>query len=144
MSLNVVRYLLRPLHVLVPLLAVVSTTALAQAGGDEGEFRISVGGRQAGSEQFSIRQVGSGSAAQTIASGHVRLLLPSGTVELSPQLRATGIGADPVSYEVAVEGTSPRKIVGTVGGGRFSAKIVSASGEQLREYVASLRCSGSG
>lgn len=125
----------------LPLCGIALLTAaapgLAQAGTDEGEFKISVAGRQAGEEQFTIREAGSGSGAETIATGKVRLLLPSGTIELTPRLRASGIGADPVAYEVAVEGTSPRKIVGTIGGGRFSAKIVSPSGEQLREYVAS-------
>src|SRR5690606_15601273 len=39
--------------------------------------------------------------------------------------------------EVTVGGTSPRKIVGTIGNGRFSARIATPSGEQMREYVAS-------
>ncbi|HEX7243265.1 MAG TPA: hypothetical protein VF263_23485, partial [Longimicrobiaceae bacterium] len=36
-------------------------------------------------------------------------------------------------------GDSPQRVVGTVGAGRFSARIVSGTGEQLREYVASER-----
>jgi hypothetical protein len=36
-----------------------------------------------------------------------------------------------------VGGSSPQRIVGTVGSGRFSAKIVTGAGEQLREYVVS-------
>ncbi len=38
---------------------------------------------------------------------------------------------------MTVGGSSPSRTVGTVNGGRFSAKIVTPSGEQLREYVAS-------
>jgi hypothetical protein len=56
---------------------------------------------------------------------------------LTPRLRSTGFQADPVSYEVAIGGDAPRRIVGTVGSGRFSAKIVTPAGEQLREYAAS-------
>lgn len=123
----------------VALVAVAVGSPLhAQTGAtDEGTFRVSVDGRNVGTEEFSIRQSGSGSGAETIATGRVQLTLPTGTLELTPRLRASGLRADPVSYEVSVGGDSPRKIVGTVGSGRFSAKIVSSSGEQLREYVAS-------
>jgi hypothetical protein len=121
------------------LVAVAAASPLrAQTGAtDEGTFRVSVDGRDVGTEEFSIRQSGSGSGAETVATGRVQLTLPTGTLELTPRLRASGLRADPVSYEVSVGGDSPRKIVGTVGNGRFSAKIVSSSGEQLREYVAS-------
>ncbi len=65
------------------------------------------------------------------------LSLPTGSLDLQSRLRASGIQASPVAYEVSVGGSAPRKIVGTIGSGRFSAKIVTSSGEQLREYVAS-------
>lgn len=110
----------------------------AQAGvGDEGTFQVSVDGRRVGTEEFTIRQTGSGANVETVASGRVQLNLPTGTLELAPRLRATGLQADPVAYEVAVGGDSPRRIVGSLGSGRFSARIVSPTGEQLREYVAS-------
>ncbi len=110
----------------------------AQAGtADQGTFRVLVGGREVGTEQFSIAQTGSGNGAVLLATGRVSLRLPSGSLELTPRLRATGVGADPVHYEVDVGGDSPPRIVGNIGGGRVSAKIVTASGEQLREYVAS-------
>lgn len=115
-----------------------ATPALAQTGAeDAGTFRVSVGGRQVGTEEFSIRQTGAGTNAEVLATGRVMLTLPTGTLELQPRLRASGFEASPVAYEVTVGGTSPRRIVGTIGGGRFSAKIVTPSGEQLREYVAS-------
>ncbi|CAN5800766.1 hypothetical protein BH23GEM3_BH23GEM3_02530 [soil metagenome] len=110
----------------------------AQAGvGDEGTFQVSVDGRRVGTEEFTIRQTGSGANVETLATGRVQLNLPTGTLELAPRLRATGLQADPVTYEVAVGGDSPRRIVGSLGSGRFSARIVSPTGEQLREYVAS-------
>jgi hypothetical protein len=36
-----------------------------------------------------------------------------------------------------VEGANPEKIAGRVAAGRFSARIVSAGGERMREYLAS-------
>lgn len=123
--------------IVLPFLAVA---ALAGADGaaaqtvDEGTFRVTVEGREVGTEEFAITGAAGG---EITAVGRVRLRLPEGTLELDPRLRARGAGADPVEYQVEVGGSSPRKIVGTVGGGRFSAKIVTPTGEQLREYVAS-------
>ena len=110
--------------------------AAAQAV-DSGTFVVYVEDRQVGTEQFIITQAGTGSGAELVATGRVRLRLPEGTLELDPRLTSRGVGADPVSYQVNVGGSSPSRVVGTVGGGRFSAKIVTGSGEQLREYVAS-------
>lgn len=120
-------------------LAGVGPTPLrAQVGAvDEGSFTVSVDGRTVGTEEFSIRQTGSGVNIETIATGRVQLNLPTGVLELTPRLRATGIQANPVAYEVTVGGDSPRRIIGSLGGGRFSARIVGQTGEQLREYVAS-------
>lgn len=110
----------------------------AQAGAsDAGEFEVMVNGSRAGTEEFSIQQTGTGENIEIIATGRVRLSLPSGTIELAPRLRASGFLADPVAYEVTVGGTSPRRIVGQIAGGRFSARITSPAGEQMREYVAS-------
>jgi hypothetical protein len=128
----VVASILAAVALLVPL------TARAQAGVlDEGSFRISVDGRTVGTEEFSIRQTGSGASVEIAATGTVNLNLPTGSLELTPRLRATGLRADPVAYEIAVGGDSPRRIIGSLGAGRFSARIVSPTGEQLREYVAS-------
>lgn len=114
------------------------TAAPAQAGiSDEGSFRVSVGGRTVGTEEFSLRQTGSGASVELAATGSVQLNLPTGSLELNSRLRATGLRADPVAYEITVGGDSPRRIVGSLAPGRFSARIVSPSGEQLREYVAS-------
>ncbi|HEX5725934.1 MAG TPA: hypothetical protein VFX98_10750 [Longimicrobiaceae bacterium] len=122
---------------LAALLAPCAAPAAAQAATDQGTFRVYVEGREVGTEEFSIRQSGSGSSAEFVATGRVSLRLPTGSLELTPRLRAAGVQADPTAYQVDVGGDSPRKIVGTIGEGRVSAKIVTASGEQLREYVAS-------
>jgi hypothetical protein len=126
------------------LLATVALCALAvgptaaQAGAsDEGTFRVSIGGRDAGTEEFTIRQTGSGAAIELAATATIQLNLATGSLELAPRLRASGLRADPVAYEVTVGGETPRRIIGSIGSGRFSARIVSPTGEQLREYVAS-------
>jgi hypothetical protein len=119
-------------------LGLFATTASAQsAAEDEGTFEILVNGRTVGSEQFSIRQTGSGAATEFLATGRVHVLLPTGSLDLVPRLRASGFQADPLSYDVTIGGDAPRRIVGSVGSGRFSAKIVTPAGEQLREFVAS-------
>ena len=111
--------------------------AAAQGASDQGTFRVSVAGSEVGTEEFSIRQAGTGASAEFTASGQVTLRLTSGSLQLTPRLRARGVQADPASYQVDIGGDSPRKIVGNIADGRFSARIVTPSGEQLREYVAS-------
>ena len=115
----------------------LAAPAAAQGASDQGTFRVFVGGHEVGTEQFTIRQTGSGAASEFVASGQVNLRLTSGGLVLTPRLQARGMRADPASYQVDVGGDAPRRIVGNVADGRFSARIVTASGEQLREYVAS-------
>ncbi|HYH78900.1 MAG TPA: hypothetical protein VEX86_03865, partial [Longimicrobium sp.] len=125
----------RVLSLLVPVLA--AAAPLAAQSGDQGTFRVYVGEREVGTETFTITQTGSGAVAVTMATGKVELRLAEGSLSLSPRLRAQGVGADPVQYQVDVSGDAPQRIVGTIAGGRVSQKIVTGAGEQLREYVAS-------
>jgi hypothetical protein len=119
-------------------LALLPTGLRAQTGAqDEGTFEVQVNDRVVGSEEFSIRQLGAGTTADFVATGRVRVTLTGGGLDLTTSLRSSGIQADPVVYEVTVGGDAPRRIVGSVGSGRFSAKIMTPTGEQLREYVAS-------
>lgn len=123
---------------LVAGLALAARPLPAQVGAnDAGTFDVSVGGRTVGTELFEIRQSGAGSGAEIVATGRVNLVIPTGTVDLTTRLETSGFQVEPVAYEVTVGGTSPRKIVGTIGNGRFSARIATPSGEQMREYVAS-------
>lgn len=128
-----------PTALSVLLLAATAPLGAQEPMVDQGTFRILVEGRPAGTEEFTIRQTGSGAGTEVIAVGRVEATLPSGTLELTPRLRARGLDAAPVNYQVDVGGDSPRKILGQVGAGRFSSRIVTGSGEQLREYVASDR-----
>lgn len=122
----------------VLLIGVSVLSAAAQTNAeDEGTFEILINGRPVGTEDFSIRQTGVGSAATFISTGRVQVLLPTGSLDLAPRLRSLGFQADPVAYELTVIGDASRRIVGSMGNDRFSARIVTPSGEQLREYVAS-------
>ncbi|HEX2092790.1 MAG TPA: hypothetical protein VHG28_10325 [Longimicrobiaceae bacterium] len=121
----------------LPVLLFASSLAAQDAAVDQGSFRVLVEGRAAGSEEFSIRQSGSGTSSEVTAVGRIEVTLPTGTLELTPRLRARGVEASPVAYQVDIGGDSPRKIIGTVGSGRVSTRIISSIGEQLREYVAS-------
>ncbi len=124
--------------VLIALVGGSAREAAAQTSAeDEGTFEILVNGRPVGTEEFVIRQTGIGSTAEFIATGRTQVLLSNGGLDLATRLRAAGFQADPVTYEATVVNDAPRQIVGSVGGGRFSAKIVTPSGEQLREYLAS-------
>ena len=119
------------------LLAAASPLAAQSGAEDAGTFRILINGREVGTEEFRVRQTGGGTNAEIVATGRVSITLPTGPLTLTPRLRASGFRADPVAYEVTVEGDGDRRISGTVGDGRFSARITTGSGEQLREYVAS-------
>src|SRR5690606_33774036 len=131
----VARYL--PMLALLAAATAPGTLSAPTGAQDEGTVEVLVSDRAVGTETFSIRQLGAGMNADFVATGRVQVLLPSGNLDLSTSLRSSGVQADPVVYEVTIGGDSPRRIVGSVGSGRFSAKIMTPSGEQLREYVAS-------
>lgn len=103
---------------------------------DEGSFRISIGGKEVGTETFSIRQNGSGEGAVIIAVGRVVLDADRGPQEVSSELQVGGRTLRPAAYEVRVQGTDAERITGRVVGSRFSAQIVSPAGESMREYLA--------
>ena len=103
---------------------------------DEGSFRISIGGKEVGTETFSIRQNGSGDAAVIVATGRIVLDAERGPQEVSSELQVGGRTLRPAGYEVRVQGSGAERITGRVVGGRFSAQIVSPAGESMREYLA--------
>lgn len=103
---------------------------------DEGAYRISVGGRELGTETFSIRQNGTGEGAVIIAVGRVVLDAERGPQELNSELQVSGRGLRPAAYEIRVQGSGAERITGRIVGGRFSAQIVSPAGESMREYLA--------
>jgi hypothetical protein len=104
---------------------------------DEGSFRLMVGGQEVGTETFSIRQTGAGADAVLTARGRVVLDGPRGAQEIAASLQVAGMALRPAAYEMTIEGADAQRIAGRVAGGRFSARIVSASGETGREYLVS-------
>lgn len=104
---------------------------------DEGVFRISVDGREVGTETFSIRQNGNGGNAVIVARARIMTDGPAGAEEVTATLEVGGAALRPGAYEITVQGDDPQRIAGRLVGGRFSAKIVSPSGEMMREYLAS-------
>lgn len=127
-----------------PLLAVLAAVALAvplpaaaqTVTLDEGSFRVSAGGKEIGTETFSIRQNGSGEDAVIIAVGRVVLDAAQGPQQVNAELQVAGRTLRPAAYEVRVQGGGTERITGRMVGGRFSAQIVSAAGESMREYLA--------
>lgn len=118
---------------LVLLLAMTPATAHAQTTIlDQGAFRVLIKGREVGRETFSIRQNGSGAAAVVMAEGHVTL----NDSELTSSLELKGPGLHPAAYQMRVTGDKRERIAGQVVGNRFSARILSPAGEQMREYLA--------
>jgi hypothetical protein len=103
---------------------------------DEGAYRISVGGKEVGTETFSIRQNGTGESAVIIAVGRVVLDADKGPQEVNSELQLAGRTLRPAAYEVRVQGAGAERITGRVVGSRFSAQIVSSAGESMREYLA--------
>ncbi len=104
---------------------------------DEGTFKLRVGGQEVGTETFNIRQNGSGQSAVVIAVGKVVIDTARGGQEINAQLSMKGPELQASAYQVNIEGANASKISGLVAAGRFSARIMSSAGEQMREYMAS-------
>jgi hypothetical protein len=103
---------------------------------DEGTFKLRLGGQEVGTETFNIRQNGSGETAVVIAVGKVVIDTARGAQEINAQLSMKGPALHTSAYQVNVEGANPLKISGLVVGSRFSSRIMSGAGEQMREYMA--------
>lgn len=99
---------------------------------DQGAFRLLIKGQEVGRETFDIRQNGTGAGTIVVAEGHVTLQ----NQELTSSLELTGPGLRPAAYQMQVKGRGGERIAGQVVGNRFSARILSPAGEQMREYLA--------
>jgi hypothetical protein len=103
---------------------------------DEGAYRISVNGKEIGTETFSIRQNGNGESGVIIAVGRATSDAEHGLVQVSSELQVVGKAQRPAAYEVRIQGNGNERITGRVVGNRFSAQITSPAGESMREYLA--------
>lgn len=104
---------------------------------DEGAFRILIGGQEVGVEEFSIRRRGTGESAVVIAAGTVDLSSADTPERARSTLQLRGTSLRPDLYELLISGTQQQHIRGQIIGNRFSARIASNAGEQMREYLAS-------
>ena len=103
---------------------------------DEASFRIYVNGQAAGNESFSIRQIGPAGQHRIILRGTVELDLPDGMIRLAPAMDVHGEDLTVSDYQIKVSGTESTDIIVSVSGNRFLTRIVSSTGEQLREFRA--------
>jgi hypothetical protein len=103
---------------------------------DEGAFRIAINGEIVGREDFSIRRVGVGEAARIILRATVELDLPEGRRNLVPAMRAGGGDVGVMDYQMKISGSQVSEVYVSRSGSRFLAKVISARGEDVREFRA--------
>jgi hypothetical protein len=120
-------------------IAVLYSSAPAQTVTlDEGAFKISLNGKEIGTETFSIRQNGNGETGVIIAVGRSTSDAEQGLLQVNSELQVVGRAQRPAAYEVRIQGNGNgnERITGRVVGNRFSAQITSPAGESMREYLA--------
>lgn len=103
---------------------------------DEGAFRLSLDGEIVGREEFSIRRAGAGENARVILRGAVELDAPGGHRSLAPALEARGSDLAVTAYQVKASGMEATEVYLTRSDRRFTAKIITSQGEELREFRA--------
>jgi hypothetical protein len=103
---------------------------------DEGTFDVTVHGRPAGTEEFTIRRAGMGGDAIVIANAVVSLETDSGTVELRPLLQTVPPDGAASSYQLKVSGAQSEELSLALAGRRYVSRIRTAAGEEEREFLA--------
>jgi hypothetical protein len=103
---------------------------------DEGSFRLTLNGQMVGREEFSIRRVGMGEEARLILRGSVEMALPDGRRTLTPAMEATGGDMAVTAHQLKVAGAKNSEIYVSRSGRRYLAKVISAQGEEVREFRA--------
>jgi hypothetical protein len=115
--------------------ALVSTASAAAAQVttvDEGSFTVSRGGVRIGREDFAIRRTASAGGDVLVASATVSY----DDRRLSPAL-STDPSGFPLRYQVEVRAGDDvqERLAGTIGRGRFSARVRTPRGESAKEYI---------
>lgn len=128
---------------LVPVLALTCAWTVGTSGlvaqsvvVDEGAFTLTVNGRAAGTERFTIRRAGVGDDAIVIANAVVQLDEGSGSTELRPLLEATPLDDASGNYQLKVSGTENAEISVRLAGRRYVSRLHTEVGEEEREYLA--------
>jgi len=129
----------RPCTFALTLLAVLLTTGSAAGQSvmvDEGTFALTVNGKDAGTETFSIQQAPTSDAGTVIAHGIVKLTLSDGVREIRPLLETTGLDGTASKYQVKVSGAESMELRLTLAGNRYVSVIRSQAGEEEHEFLA--------
>lgn len=129
----------RPCTFALTLLAALLTTGSAAGQSvmvDEGTFALTVNGKDAGTETFSIQQATTSDAGTVIAHGIVKLTLSDGVREIRPLLETTGLDGTASKYQVKVSGAESMELRLTLAGNRYVSVIRSQAGEEEHEFLA--------
>jgi hypothetical protein len=103
---------------------------------DEGSFRISLAGREVGTERFSVRRAGIGRDDALYANGSIELGSSVDRDEIEPLLRATPPDGVVAGYQVRVTGRDAIDFQLTLVGNRYVSFARSPLGDEEREYPA--------
>jgi len=103
---------------------------------DQGQFAVSIGGANVGTEDFSIRRAGLGREDAIFANAVVALVRNGERQEIRPLLRATPPDGIAIEYQVEVVGADSIEVGLRRQGRRYVATIHSGLGEEQREFPA--------
>jgi len=103
---------------------------------DEGTFAVTLRGRDAGTETFSIRRAGLGSDATIISNAVVQLQTEAGVLTLRPLLETLLPDGAASKYQLEATGAEPMELSLSLAGRRFVSRIRTGAGEEEREFLA--------
>jgi len=113
--------------------------AVAAAQGvvvDQGRFAVTLDGRSAGTEEFTIRRAGLEGAAAIFANATVTLTGGADAQQIQPLLRALPPDGIATQYQVRVTGPASMDLRLRLAQRRYVAAIQSSVGEEQREFPA--------
>jgi len=103
---------------------------------DQGRFAVTLDGRAAGTEEFTVRRAGLAGDQAIFANGTVTLRLPAGEQRIVPLLRAIPPDGIASQYQVEVSGVDELDLRLRLAQPRYVAVIRSTEGEEQREFPA--------
>lgn len=103
---------------------------------DEGTFAIVSSGREAGTEEFTIRRAGVGNDATVIANAVIQLDRDGSRTELRPLLETVLPDGAASSYQLKVSGAETAELSLALAGRRYVSRIRTGAGEEEREFLA--------
>jgi hypothetical protein len=103
---------------------------------DQGSFAITIDGREAGREEFTIRRAGLGGDAAMFANATIVLTRGGRETRILPLLRATPPDGVANQYQVEVSGADALDLRLRLAQRRYVAVIQSGAGEEQREFPA--------